>query len=140
LNQGVVAADVKNFRMDDPDNANREIWYACIEGPEAAAYARGTATLKNGVAEIKFERHFEVLATPQTMTVVLTPLSADSEGLAVVKKTAQGIVVQELRKGKGNYSFDWEVKCVRKGFENYRVYRNKSEDQPAEIILEERKN
>jgi hypothetical protein len=140
LNQGVVMADVKNFRMEDPDNANREIWFACVEGPEAAAYVRGTATLKKGVAEIKFERYFEVLATPQTMTVVLTPLSASSKGLAVVKKTAQGFVVQELGKGKGSYSFDWEVKCVRKGYENYRVYRDKSEDQPAEIANPERKN
>ncbi len=135
-NRGFVAADIKNFRMDDPDNANQEIWFACIEGPEAAAYARGTATLKNGTAEIKFERYFEILATPQTMTVILTPLSADSKGLAVVKKTAQGFVVQELGNGKGSYSFDWEVKCVRKGYENYRVYRNKSEDQPAATVQE----
>ena len=140
LNRGVVVADIKNFRMDDPDNSNREIWYASIEGPEAAAYARGTATLKKGTVEIKFDRYFEVLATPNTMTVVLTPLSAKSEGLAVVKKTAQGFVVQELRKGKGNYAFDWEVKCVRKGFEDYRVYRDKSENQPAEIAKPERRN
>lgn len=57
-----------------------------------------------------------------------------------MKKTAQGFEVQELRKGQGNYSFDWEVKCVRKGFENYRVYRSKSEDQPTETLQEERKN
>ncbi len=139
-NRGSIVAEVKNFRMDDPDNSNREIWYACIEGPEAAAYARGTGTLKKGTAEIKFDRHFEVLATPNTMTVVLTALSAKSEGLAVVKKTAQGFVVQELRKGKGNYAFDWEVKCVRKGYEDYRVYRDKSESRPAEIAKPERKN
>jgi hypothetical protein len=139
-NRGSVVAEVKNFRMDDPDNTNREIWYACIEGPEAAAYARGTGTLKKGTAEIKFDRHFEVLATPNTMTVVLTALSAKSEGLAVVKKTAQGFVVQELRKGKGNYSFDWEVKCVRKGYEDYRVYRDKSESRPAEMPKPERRN
>ncbi|HOY21072.1 MAG TPA: hypothetical protein PLC89_27415, partial [Haliscomenobacter sp.] len=139
-NRGFVAADLKNFRMDDPDNSNREIWYASIEGPEAAAYARGTGTLKKGTAEIKFDRYFEVLATPNTMTVVLTALSAKSEGLAVVKKTAQGFVVQELRKGKGNYSFDWEVKCVRKGYEDYRVYLDKSENRPAEIATPERKN
>jgi hypothetical protein len=66
------------------------------------------------------------------MTVILTPLSAESEGLAVVEKTAHGFKIKELRHGNGEYAFDWEVKCVRKGFEDYRVYRDKSENRPAE--------
>jgi hypothetical protein len=31
--------------------------------------------------------------------------------------------VKELHRGTGNYEFDWEVKCVRKGHEDYRVTR-----------------
>ncbi|MEL6846377.1 MAG: hypothetical protein AAFP02_24485, partial [Bacteroidota bacterium] len=32
-NQGVIEADVKNFVMDHPLDPNKEIVYACIEGP-----------------------------------------------------------------------------------------------------------
>lgn len=129
-NQGILYSDVKNFRMEDPRDAEKEIWYACIEGPEAAAYERGTAQLKQGFCEVQFSDHFSIVANPESMTVILTPLSADSEGLAVVEKTATGFIVKELRRGLGNYKFDWEVKCVRKGYEDYRVIRNKSECQP----------
>ncbi|MBL0295570.1 MAG: hypothetical protein IPQ04_15295 [Saprospiraceae bacterium] len=34
------------------------------------------------------------------------------------------IPLKELRKGTGNHNFDWEVKAVRKGYENYEVIRD----------------
>ena len=57
------------------------------------------------------------------MTVQLTPLSPDSQGLAVIKKGLDGVSVKELRGGTGNYDLDWEVKCVRKGYEEYEPVR-----------------
>ncbi len=124
---GFIAAHIKNFFMDHPKDPTKEIWYACIEGPEAAAYERGTAQLVDGEVRVDFSEHFELVANPETMTVILTPNSAASEGLAVIEKTATGIKVKELRNGTGNYKFDWEVKCVRKGFEDYKVIRDKAE-------------
>jgi hypothetical protein len=129
--EGEIFADVKNFRVDYPGRDNEEIWYACIEGPEAAAYLRGTAKLEDGKSFIDFPEHFKYVISDKNMTVMLTPLSADSKGLAVVKKNTEGFEVVELLKGKGNYEFDWEVKAVRKGYEDYRVIRNKSEARPA---------
>ncbi len=120
---GVVFGDVKNFRMDHPTAPNKEIWYASLEGPEAAAYLRGTTTLENGEALIEFPEHFELVINAEGMTVSLTPLSADSKGMAVIEKTAEGFKVKELMSGTGNYEFDWEVKAVRKGFEDYKVIR-----------------
>lgn len=61
------------------------------------------------------------------MTIQVTPLSAHSLGLAVVTKRLSGIEVKGLHRGTGNYEFDWEVKCVRKGHEDYRVIRPCSE-------------
>jgi hypothetical protein len=52
-------------------------------------------------------------------------------GLAVVEKTEKGFKVKELMKGKGNYQFDWEVKGVRKGYEDYKVVRDKEERKTA---------
>ncbi|MGH1362438.1 MAG: hypothetical protein ACRBF0_02710 [Calditrichia bacterium] len=123
--QGVVYGDIKNFRTQSPTNPNEEIWYASLEGPEAGAYVRGTATLRDGSASVALPEHFQSIATKEGMTVMLTPLDASSEGMAVVSKTAGGFEVRELRNGKGNYEFDWEVKAVRKGFEDYQVVRPK---------------
>jgi len=120
---GWVVADVKSFRMPYPGKADTDIVYAAIEGPEAAAYVRGTAHLVNGEAAINLPEHFASVASNQGLTVQLTPSSSKSLGLAVEEKSTKRIVVRELMGGKGNYDFDWEVKCVRKGYENYRVIR-----------------
>lgn len=123
--QGTIEADVKNFSMPHPVLEDKKIVYACIEGPEAAAYARGTAQLQNGKAIIQLPDHFTMVAAEEGMTVILTPLSADSKGLAVTSKKLDGITVQEMFSGTGDYEFDWEVKSIRKGFEDYKVIRDK---------------
>ena len=128
---GRIKADIKNFEIPHPLNPNKTITYACIEGPEAAAYERGTAALANGEVFVPFSEHFGIVGNHRTMTVSLTPLSADSKGLAVIEKTSTGFRVKELYQGQGNYSFDWEVKSVRKGYEDYDPTPDKNEDQPA---------
>lgn len=124
---GTVFADTKNFRIPHPEQPGKEIWYCSVEGPEAAAYERGTAELTSGEAFIPYSDHFQLVINPETVTVILTPHSADTYGLAVVKKTQEGFYVRELRNGSGQFGFDWEVKGVRKGHENYRVIRDASE-------------
>lgn len=133
--QGIIWGDTKNFRIKHPAKSGKEIWYASLEGPEAAAYVRGTATLSDGKAVIEFPEHFGYVANPATMTVMMTPLSPDSKGLCVLEKTATGFTVQELWSGKGNYDFDWEVKCVRKGHENYKVIRDEMDAAPAAVPM-----
>ncbi len=129
--KGRIWGDTKNFRVDNPNDPNTDIWYASVEGPEAAAYIRGTAQLVDGQAEITFPDHFLAVAVEEGMTVQVTPLSADSNGLAVTSKSLDGVVVQELGGGKGNYEFDWEVKCVRQGHEDYQVIRSKMDGSPG---------
>jgi hypothetical protein len=131
-NQGVISGDVKSFHMDNPSEPGTQIWYACIEGPEAAAYVRGTGHLVNGRAIIELPQHFKDVASPKSMTVQLTPLSAESHGLAVTKKDLDGIVVRELANGTGSYDFDYMVVAVRKGYEDFKVIRPNSE-YPLEI-------
>ncbi|MCB9343314.1 MAG: hypothetical protein H6576_06435 [Lewinellaceae bacterium] len=134
---GTVFADLKPFRMDHPEQPGKEIWYVAIEGPEAAAYTRGTATLVNGEAFVPFPDHFRNVANPETLTAIVTPLSTDTYGLAVVEKTAEGIRVKELKAGTGSFEFDWEVKGVRKGHENFQVIRDKT-NYPKERRAQER--
>lgn len=130
---GIISKTISNFFMDHPHDPTKDIVYACIEGPEAAAYERGTATLIKGEAHISFSEHFEIVANHKTMTVILTPRSPDSKGLAAFEYTETGFKVKELFQGEGNYDFDWEAKAVRKGFEDYEVIRDKIEDPSLEI-------
>lgn len=124
---GIVQADVKNFRMANPNQPGTEIWYASLEGPEAAAYIRGTARLIDGRAQVSLPEHFEAVASEDGITVQLTPLSADSKGLAVVEKEPGRIVVVELAAGRGDYEFDYTITAVRKGYEDYKVVREAQE-------------
>ncbi|MBS1724862.1 MAG: hypothetical protein JSS66_18120 [Armatimonadetes bacterium] len=122
-NVGRLQADVKNFVQPDPDDIERDIVYACVEGPEAAAYVRGTSRLVRGVAHVDLPRHFQNVSVAEGMTIQLTPRSGDSEGLATVSRSLSGFDVHELRHGQGTYEFDWEVKAVRRGFTDYKVTR-----------------
>lgn len=134
---GVVFGDTKSFRTDHPTQPDKHIWYACVEGPEVAAYERGTAQLVNGQALVNFSNEFQLISNTQTMTIMLTPHHWDTYGLAVVEKTNNGFIVEELKSGLGNFTFDWEVKCVRKGYENFQVIRDKTSSMPLPIIVKE---
>jgi hypothetical protein len=131
--EGIVWGDTKNFRMENPKDPATEIWYACIEGPEAAAYLRGTARLENGRASISFPDHFKAVATVEGMTIQLTPRSASSEGLALINNSIEGFEVQELRNGSGNYEFDFLVMAIRDGYQDYKVIRSVEEERLAEL-------
>lgn len=120
---GVIFADVKNFRVAHPDREDSDIWYASLEGPEVAIYDRGTAQLAEGEAFVLYPEHFKALANTTSITVTLTPLNWDTYGLAVIEKNARGFLVKELKGGTGNFSFDWECKSVRKGKEDFAVIR-----------------
>jgi hypothetical protein len=118
-----VEADREHFCVSHPTQPETDSEHACLEGPEAAVYLRGTGRLVNGEATIPLPDHFVIVATPASMTVQVTPLSSDSLGLSVVAKECNGFIVKELHKGLGSYGFDWEVKCVREGHEEYQVTR-----------------
>ncbi|MDX2148749.1 MAG: hypothetical protein SFZ23_14645 [Planctomycetota bacterium] len=122
-NQATLVANIKNFVEPNPRDASTDIYYASMEGPEAGMYTRGTSTLINGQAVITLPSHFSDLASSQGLTVIVTPLSADSMGLAVVGKSVTGFQVRELMRGTGTYQFDWEIKAVRKQHLNYQVVR-----------------
>ena len=131
--KGYIEADIKNFRVPNPKQPEMDIVYASIEGPEAAAYVRGTAKLLNGKAIVKLPGHFSNVITEKDITTHVTPLSAKSLGLAVVEKSSSRIIVKELQGGTGSYEFDWEVKSIRKGHENYKIVRPRR--KPAKQYL-----
>lgn len=76
----------------------------------------GIANLCEGEAFVlfpdKIRTFFQENPGKNQYTVMLTPLSSNSKGLAVVEKKADGFKVKELQSATGNYSFDWEIKVV----------------------------
>lgn len=124
-NNCTLIAQVKSFMVDNPDDDTTDLYYACVEGPEAAMYVRGTAQLINGEAIVTLPRHFTAMALAEGITVQITPLSAECNGIAVVKKGTDAFAVKELMRGSSNAEFDWEVKAVRSGFEDFQVVRPK---------------
>lgn len=131
--KGRLFADVKNFKVPNPRNDAEDIVYASVEGPEAAAYIRGTGHMTNGRAHVDLPQHFQDVSVLAGMTVQLTPCSLDSKGLAVFNKSLAGFDIGELNGGKGSYDFDWEVKCVRAGHENYKPVERWDASLPSSV-------
>lgn len=129
-NNCTVFGQLKSFVVDNPDDETTDIYYACVEGPEAAMYVRGTAQLVNGEAIVTLPRHFTAMALADGITVQITPLSAECNGIAVVKKGTASFAVKELMRGTSNAEFDWEVKAVRSGYEDFEVIRPKGMMNP----------
>ncbi|MBK8501756.1 MAG: hypothetical protein IPL46_05840 [Saprospiraceae bacterium] len=126
-----VGADQFIMTTQAPGRSTDDAHFSAPVGGEAAAYDRGTARLVNGEASVSCPDHFTWIADEHSMTVSITPLSAESKGLAVIEKTAAGFKVKELNGGAGNYEFDYLIMCKRKGYENYEVVR------PKPVLLED---
>jgi hypothetical protein len=112
---------VKNFAMPDPADANRAIFYASLEGPEAGTYFRGTAKTSNGEAVIEMPGYFSRITENERMTVQLTPVGAPGQ-IYVAEKTPQRIVIKAAQ-GAGDVEFDYFVQGVRKGYLDFQVER-----------------
>lgn len=99
------------------DNLRSSSTYApCFvsESTDQQITFRGTATLDNGTFTIVLPPNEAEKIQENTITVQITPLSASSKGLAVVKKEKTSFTVAELMNGTGSYDFDWTLTALRK--------------------------
>ncbi len=137
--EGIVGADYMSADLFQsytvhPKDSNKYIAYTAIQGSEAASYIRGTARLINGEVTINLPDHFKLTVSENNITVMLTPLSSDSKGIAVLNKTNSGFVAKELFAGTGSYDFDYEVKGLRKGYENEPVIVNLAGGEKTSLL------
>jgi hypothetical protein len=119
-----VFGGTKNFVEEDPVDPTKMIVYACLEGPEAGTYQRGTAQLVGGKAVIELPDHFAKVTAQEGLTIHLTPVGTWLQ-LYVVEKSPTYIVVAEATGHDG--TFDYLIQGVRKGYEDYEVVRDRSE-------------
>lgn len=91
----------------------------------------GSNELHDGRSTIEFpeswtKRNFN----PDQVTVILTPKSGKSKGMAVVNKTRTSVEVMELFDGKGNYAFDYLIQLDSiTPFENGRIKKEITESE-----------
>ncbi|MGC4092733.1 MAG: hypothetical protein QM756_33600 [Polyangiaceae bacterium] len=108
---------VKNFIIDHPTDPERYLVHTTLEGPENAVFYRGTARLRNGVAEVRLPEYFEAATLREGRTVQLTPKfeSADEPLSAVAASGVRAgtFVVRGVDRSNPSQAFDWEVKAVR---------------------------
>ena len=117
--KGQMFADVKNFVVDHPTQPGKKIIYTSLEGPEVAIYHRGVVRLIDGQASIALPEHFVALAAPATVTVQLTPVSLESQGVGIAGIYADHIEIGELHRGAGSYDVHFVVHALRLGYENH---------------------
>jgi hypothetical protein len=114
---GGVSARIKQFVIDHPlDPENRSLTHACIEGPEAGVYYRGSGRLDDGRAEIELPEYFEALTHTEDRTVMLTAMCEHDEPVAVLAASPvrRGRFVVRAADGSNpRQRFHWEVKAVR---------------------------
>ncbi len=121
MGNGIIEAHQFVTKMTSHSRSGEDVNYGVVQGPEAALYLRGTAKLQKGRAKINLPDHFRINADEGSMTVQITPLSSKTYGLAVIEKTNKGFVVEEFMNGQGNFEFDWEIKCKKKGWTQFEV-------------------
>jgi hypothetical protein len=123
INGDLDVTGTKSFVMPDPTDPTKEIYYACLEGPESGTYVRGTAEVVDGTAVITLPEHFAKVTADEkeSLTVTVTPYGAPLQ-LYVVEKGTSQIVVGEAAGKSG--TFDYLVQGKRKGYEDFQVVRD----------------
>ena len=90
----VLLARSKNFMIPHPDDPNKQLVYACLEGPEHSVYVRGQLKNKDTIILPEVWRN---LVDERTITVSLTPVGTHQE--LIVKRTQDNQIVVGTKPG-----------------------------------------
>ena len=90
----VLLARSKNFMIPHPDDPNKQLVYACLEGPEHSVYVRGQLKNKDTIILPEVWRN---LVDERTITVSLTPVGTHQE--LIVKRLQDNQIVVGTKPG-----------------------------------------
>tara|TARA_R110000772_G_scaffold239111_1_gene351127 strand:+ start:2683 stop:3453 length:771 start_codon:yes stop_codon:yes gene_type:complete len=106
----------KTFVINHPQDENKYLVHATIEGPEGAVYYRGSSSLMNGRITVELPEYFESLTRKDGRTIQLTNIDGFDK-IAIKRINGEKINLGKfvvISNSKTSYqSFDWEVKAVR---------------------------
>ena len=114
----------ENAPVTDAENnpTTKKIVYCCVEGPEVSTLIRDKGVLKNGKAVIELPDHYSMVTSEKGLTAQVTP-AGNCKGLFISELSTQKMVIEELGNGDSNVEFYYLVQGVKKGYENYTVFR-----------------
>tara|TARA_B100000029_G_scaffold516207_1_gene627665 strand:- start:587 stop:1285 length:699 start_codon:yes stop_codon:yes gene_type:complete len=90
----VLLARSKNFMIPHPDDPNKQLVYACLEGPEHSVYVRGQLRNKDTIILPEVWRN---LVDERSITVSLTPVGTHQE--LIVKRIQDNQIVVGTKPG-----------------------------------------
>jgi hypothetical protein len=128
---------VKNFVIEHPSQKNKLLAHACIEGPTADVFYRGTADFTENQCSqiITLPNYFKDLILYDTITIQLTCLGDFDKVCAEYnKETIQNNYFHIHRKNKNKRQIKvcWEIKATRKSAE-FPVEMDKGEYEIGEM-------
>jgi len=115
------ATGSKTFVEPHPTDASKEIRYASLEGREVGTYFRGQAHLVNGRATIEVPADFQMVTSPEGLSVVATPIGA----LALVACMSISLDRIEMQ-GSADVDFYYQVNGVRRAFADFQPMHDNS--------------
>ena len=123
----------KQFRIAHPSDPSKYLVHASLEGPENAVFYRGEGQLENGAAVVELPNYFEALTREEGRTVLLAPLGAPADDIAVKPLTSGALVANGRFTVYSNnpvssQRFSWEVKAVRADISPLTVSMLKTDD------------
>jgi len=106
-----------------------------LSATRAEIIVSGSGITENGIAHVEFsESVTNMFESNLNVKVIVTPTSADTEGLAVTEKSTAGFTVREINSGTGAVTFDWMLMAPRVGYEielnDYTVNGTETETPP----------
>ena len=105
----------------ETDDGPKDVHYTSSEADQPLTETIGVVELEDGRAEIDLPEHFEwVTSEEEPLHVQTTPYTTDTSGLAVVERSTDHIVVEDID-GEGDYEFSYTVKGTRAGYEDKQV-------------------
>ena len=114
--KSLAVSGSKSFVITHPLDETKDLYHACLEGPENGVYYRGEVVTVDGKAEVTLPDYFEALTFPDDRSVLLTVI-VDDDNPVFGGQVAAG----RIRDAKFKvYSTDptatiaWEVKAVRR--------------------------
>lgn len=108
LGAGSVSTIVKD------ENNERRIMF-CPESPEILFQDYGTGKLENGIARITIDPILakNIFVDTKHPLKVFIQLEGDCNGVFVTNKSENGFTVTELKNGKSNTEFSWQIVATR---------------------------
>jgi hypothetical protein len=118
------ATGAKSFRVPHPLDDTKDLWHACLEGPENGVYYRGEVKTENGSAEVVLPDYFEALTYAEDRSVQLTQVFEGEFSMLASSRVVDGKF--QIRSSESSAIVAWEVKAVRRiGVDRLQVEQEK---------------